>query len=266
VLEAAPKAERLAVLQNGMIDVAALEKTVAGAALVSVMLVNNETGVIQPLEKICAIAKAAGARVHCDAVQGAGRIAINMRELGVDYLSLSSHKTGGPQGVGALVVAPGAPPVKLIHGGGQERRQRAGTENVAGIAGFGAAAQAAVAEMARYQKLGALRDRIEKEIPGLTVFGQNAPRVVNTTCFAFAGVPADTQLMALDLAGVCVSSGSACSSGSVKPSHVLEAMGIAPALAGCALRVSLGWDTRAEDIDAFIAQYKQLAPSWKKAA
>jgi cysteine desulfurase len=177
-------------------------------------------------------------------------------------MTRSAHKMGGPQGAGALIVAPGAPPVKLIHGGGQERRARAGTENVAGIAGYGVAAK--LGDIAAYQKLSPLRDRIETEIAGITVFGRNSPRVANTTCFALPGVPADTQLMALDLKGICVSSGSACSSGSVKPSHVLEAMGIDAALASCALRVSLGWTTTSADIDTFIETYKSLQASWQK--
>jgi cysteine desulfurase len=261
VLEAAPNALRIPVGRDGLVDLHALESLLDGASLVCVMLVNNETGVIQPVDQIASMAKAKGVRVHCDAVQALGRIPVAMN---VDYMTLSAHKIGGPQGVGALVVAPGTPPVKLIHGGGQERRARAGTENVAGIAGFAAAVQDAGIET--FQNLASLRNIIEQTLPGITVFGQSAARVANTTCFALPGVPADTQLMALDLAGICVSSGSACSSGSVKPSHVLEAMGIAPDLANCALRVSLGWNTTQDDVDTFIATYKQLAQSWKQAA
>lgn len=262
VLESAPKAERIPVGNDGLVDLQAIEGMIDGASLISVMMVNNETGVIQPIEKIVALAKAKGVRVHCDAVQAAGRIPLAMN--GIDYLTLSAHKMGGPQGVGALIVAPGAPPVKLIHGGGQERRARAGTENVAGIAGFGAIAE--LANIEQFQKLTSLRNIIEQTIPGIIVFGQSSARVANTTCFALPGVLADTQLMALDLAGICVSSGSACSSGSVKPSHVLEAMGIAPDLANCALRVSLGWNTTQKDVDTFIETYIRLAQSWKKAA
>lgn len=261
VLEAAPNAQRIPVGTDGIVDLHALENMIEGASLISVMMVNNETGVIQPIEKIAALAKAKGIRVHCDAVQAAGRIPLSMN---VDYLTLSAHKMGGPQGVGALVTVPGAPPVKLIHGGGQERRARAGTENVMGIAGFGAAAKAVNIEA--FQKLASLRNIIEQTIPGITVFGQSAARVANTTCFALPGVAADTQLMALDLAGICVSSGSACSSGTVKPSHVLEAMGIAPELATCALRVSLGWNTTQADVDTFIAAYTKFIPNWKRAA
>lgn len=265
VMEAMPTAQRIPVLPSGLVDMdayAALLKT--SPALVSVMAVNNETGVIQPIAEMARMARAVGAKFHCDAVQAAGRIGIDMPVLGVDYLTLSAHKMGGPQGVGALVTIAGAPPVKLIYGGGQERRARAGTENVAGIYGFGIAAQLAAKDIPAYQKLSVLRDAIESNIEGITVFGQDRDRVANTTCFALKGVPADTQLMALDLAGICVSSGSACSSGSVKPSHVLEAMGIAPALATCALRVSLGWATTTADIDTFIATYNRLKNTWQK--
>jgi len=263
VLEAAPNAAHIPVKADGLIDLDALERMAEGAQLVSVMLVNNETGVIQPIEQISKIVKAKGALMHCDAVQAMGRIDVDVQKLGVDYLTITAHKFGGPQGVGALIALAGTKPVKLIHGGGQERRARAGTENVAGIAGFGAAVKAI--DIAQYQTLAVLRDRIE-QMSGIHVFGKNAPRVANTTCFANNGVPADTQLMALDLAGVCVSSGSACSSGSVKPSHVLQSMGIDASLANSALRVSLGWDTTERDVDKFIAMYQKLAPTWKKAA
>jgi len=267
VIEAAPQATRIPVKADGLIDMDALALMLQPSdapALISVMLVNNETGVIQPVADIAKLAHTYGARVHTDAVQAAGRIAIDMPSLGVDYLTISAHKMGGPQGSGAIVGIAGAPPVKLIHGGGQERRQRAGTENVAGIAGFGVAAKLAQDNLKTYAALAAMRDAIEARIPHITVFGATAPRVANTTCFALPGVPADTQLMALDLAGICVSSGSACSSGSVKPSHVLEAMGIAPALATCALRVSLGVTTTQADIDSFIDTYNRLALTWLK--
>lgn len=267
VLESLPNAQRIAVLENGVVDMDALTRLLdEKTALVSVMFVNNETGVIQPIEQIAALAHAKGARVHTDAVQAAGRIPIDIKKLGVDYLSLTAHKFGGPQGVGALIAIAGAPPVKILHGGGQERRQRAGTENVAGIVGFGKAATLATENMSNYQKLSNLRDKIESALHGVRVFGAKSPRVVNTTCLALPGVPADTQLMALDLAGICVSSGSACSSGSVKPSHVLAAMGIADDLASCALRVSLGWNTTAHDVDTFIETYTHLSKTWLKGA
>lgn len=258
VMEAA-KADRIPVGADGVIDMDALAATIAGAALVSVMWVNNETGVIQPVDAIAALCKRHGVKFHCDAVQAAGKIPLS--PVG-DYMTISAHKFAGPMGAGAIIVDSKAPPVKLIHGGGQERRQRAGTENVAAIAGFGAAAKAV--DLQAFAQLAILRDRIENEIPGIQVFGKTSLRVANTTCFALPGVPADTQLMALDLAGICVSSGSACSSGSVKPSHVLEAMGIAPALSSCALRVSLGWNTTPADIDTFIDTYKRLISTWQK--
>jgi cysteine desulfurase len=204
-----------------------------------------------------------------DAVQAAGRIPIDMQKIGADYITLSAHKIGGAPGAGAIIAALKAPPVKLIHGGGQERRQRAGTENAPAIIGFGAAAQCAVEDMAAFAKLAALRDRMEdalRQIDGIHFYGNGAPRVANTSCFSLKGVAADTQLMALDLAGISVSSGSACSSGSVKPSHVLEAMHVAPELANCALRVSLGWTTTAADIDTFIDTYTKLAVGWERHA
>ena len=261
----ATDAQIIPVSKNGIVDLAALERMLehTNRALVSVMWVNNETGVIQPVEDIAALCRRAGALFHCDAVQAAGRVPVSMV---ADYLTLSAHKIGGPQGVGALVVAPKAPPVRLIYGGGQERRQRAGTENVAGIAGFGAAARDALAGLAGFAALASWRNAIESALAGIHVFGTGAPRVANTSCFALRGVNADTQLMALDLAGICVSSGSACSSGSVKPSHVLAAMGADSALSACALRVSLGWTTTQAEIDAFIAAWQKLAAQWVRAA
>lgn len=264
VAECVPEARRIPTHNDGLPDMESFARLLRDTTprLVSVMLVNNETGVINPVAEMAAMARAAGALVHCDAVQAAGRITIDMDALGVDYLTLSAHKMGGPQGAGALIVKPAAPEVKLLHGGGQERNRRAGTENVAAIAGFGLAADIA----AKFQgpDLAPLRDRIETQIPGITVFGQNSQRVANTTCFALEGTPADTQMMALDLAGICVSSGAACSSGTVKPSRVLEAMNIPAGLARCALRVSLGWNTTAAEVENFIRTYKDLQKTWRK--
>ncbi len=182
----------------------------------------------------------------------------------LDYMSLSAHKLGGPQGAGALVTAPGAKPVKLLHGGGQEKRQRAGTENVAAIAGFGLAAELAQKNIpTAFQDIAALRDRMEKElqhaVPALVVHGQGAPRVANTSLFSLPGVAAQTQIMALDLAGIAVSSGSACSSGTVKTSHVLRAMGVAENVAESALRISMGPATTAAEIDNFIRVWSEMA-------
>lgn len=228
-----------------------------GPMLVSVMAANNETGVLQPLKDIGALVREAGGFLHVDAVQAAGRIPIDMDTWQADVISLSAHKFGGPQGIGAVVVRSSARvPSALISGGGQENRRRAGTENVAAIVGFGVAAQCAAAEVSEPGGLAALRDRIETEVsdlcPGTIVFGRDAERLANTSCFAIPGVSAETALIAFDLEHISLSSGSACSSGKVSVSHVLTAMGVDEAVARCALRVSLGWNTADEDIDRFL--------------
>jgi cysteine desulfurase len=254
VLKAVPDAERVAVDANGVIDLAALERMLAnGPALVSVMFANNETGVIQPIAEVVRLARTAGALVHCDAVQAAGKVPVDLHGLGVDYLSLSAHKLGGPTGVGALVVRDGAPFATDRVGGGQESRRRAGTENVAGIVGFGAAAEASRGGL----DVAALRDRIEANLTG-KVHGAAASRLPNTTCLSMSGVAAETQVMALDLAGVAVSAGSACSSGKVTRSAVLAAMGVDPAEAETAIRISCGWNTVFEDIERLIAAWQGL--------
>lgn len=265
VLESAPHAERIPVTHDGVIDIARFEAMLEGddIALVSVMLVNNETGVIQPVEELARRVRAKHPRAffHTDAVQAAGKIPFALAMLGVDYLSLSAHKMGGPQGIGALLCAPGSEPVPFIHGGGQEKRQRAGTENIAAIAGFGLAADIAQKELQRFQELAKLRDELEQQLknaaPVITIFGQNAPRVANTSNIGLPGIAANTQLMNLDIEGIAVSSGSACSSGTVKPSHVLEAMQAGPDLSSHALRISMGWDTKPDDM-------KRLAEAWLK--
>lgn len=261
VRRAAPQAELLTVDGDGVLDLAALERALASSAeptLVSVMLANNETGVLQPVAEVARLARSAGALVHCDAVQGAGKVPVHLRDLGVDYLSLSAHKIGGPTGVGALVVRKGAPLSPALRGGGQESSRRAGTENVAGIAGFGAAAVLA----APRGDLTTLRDGLEfslvKIASAARVFGAAAPRLGNTSCISMPGVPAETQVMAFDLAGVCISAGAACSSGKVQRSPVLDAMGVAAAEAVCATRISLGWNTEAADIERLIAAWKDL--------
>ncbi len=246
--------------RNGIVDLAALERMLAGAepALVSVMLANNETGVIQPVAEVVRLARAANALVHCDAVQGAGKAPIDLRGLGVDYLSLSAHKLGGPTGVGALVVRAGAPFATDRKGGGQESNRRAGTENLAGIVGFGAAAEASRDGL----DTAPLRDRLETGLraiaPQARIYGAAVPRLVNTTCISMPGVKAETQVMALDLAGVCVSAGAACSSGKVSRSAVLAAMGVEPAESETAIRISCGWNTVSGDIDCLIAAWKGL--------
>lgn len=231
-------------------------------ALVSLHLANNETGVIQPLVEVAAIAKRFGALLHSDAVQAAGKIAIDIQALGVDVLTLSAHKIGGPKGIGAIVFRTGALELadKPLRGGGQERGWRAGTENLPGIVGFGAAAALAGAALTtEAERLSVLRDRLEDGLlalsPDTVIFGRAAPRLPNTSAFATVGLTAETTLIKLDLAGVALSSGSACSSGKVKRSHVLTAMGIDPAMSAAALRASLGWTTSGVEIDHLLAAY-----------
>jgi cysteine desulfurase len=265
VLEAARASGRavdtLPVDGEGLIDLAALERLLKTGpkALISVMLANNETGVIEPVREVSKLAHAHGALVHTDAVQALGKIPVNFGLLGVDLLSVSAHKLGGPLGAGALVIRDGLALEPLIHGGGQELRRRAGTENLPAIAGFAAALQEKRLEFR------ALRDHLESELEGAVIFGAKSERLPNTSCFAMPGLSAETALMALDLAGFAVSSGSACSSGKVAKSHVLTAMGIAPDLAGAAIRVSLGWTNTAEDIDQFISTWRRLKARRKAA-
>lgn len=260
VLQAVPDAGRIPVDRDGMVDQAALTVLLEGdgrPALVSVMLANNETGAIQPVHEIAAIAHARGALLHCDAVQAAGKIPVSLAATGADFLTLSAHKIGGPAGVGALVMAAGAELAPLFRGGGQERYRRAGTENLAGIAGFAAAA--AAADAAEYARVRDLRDRLEAALPpAAVVVGAGAPRLPNTAAIAMPGVPAETQIIALDLDGVMVSAGAACSSGKVGPSHVLAAIGVAPEIAGATIRVSLGWSTTEADIAHFLDAWTAL--------
>lgn len=264
VIDSGVTAELIPVTEDGIVDIQAFKKLLQQdpkPALVSVMLVNNETGVIQPIHEISRLAKEAGAVVHTDAVQAVGRIAFTREQLGVDFITLSAHKFGGPQGVGAIIMAPKAPLPKLLRGGGQERRQRAGTENVAGIAGFGLAVELAQAQLEQFQKLSAKRARIEDHLRGhntVRVHGRNAPRVANTTSVSLTGTSSETLLMALDLEGIAVSTGSACSSGTVKPSHVLLAMGVPEEEARCSLRISLGWNTSDENVEDFIAAWDKV--------
>ncbi|HEX8570634.1 MAG TPA: cysteine desulfurase family protein [Caulobacteraceae bacterium] len=225
-----------------------------GPPFAALMLANNETGVIQPVEVAAAMLHQHGGRLHVDAVQAAGKVLVDMEALGADTLSVAAHKLGGPGGVGALAYAPGAPVRRRLHGGGQERGLRAGTENVCGIAGFGAAAEAARKGLSRFADQAEWRDaaaaRLHEKAP-VIVLAENVERLPNTLCFATSGFEAARQLMALDLAQVMVSAGSACSSGKVKPSHVLTAMGLEEQ-AGCAIRVSGGWATTEADWVKFV--------------
>jgi cysteine desulfurase len=248
---------------NGVVDLESLGRLLGeaeGRTLVSVMLANNETGIIQPVAEVARIAHAGGAIVHTDAVQAGGRMPVEIAALGVDVMTLSAHKIGGPQGAGAIVrVLEDLTFAPLMTGGGQEKRLRAGTENVAAIAGFGAAAKAALAESGKGNDWAAWRDRIAAIVGDrATVFGAGGERLPQTLCFAIAVIPAETLLIALDLEGVSVSSGSACSSGKVAPSHVLAAMGIPTDLARCAIRVSLGWDSTENDLDSFASSWRAV--------
>jgi cysteine desulfurase len=215
------------------------------------MAANNETGVVQPVAEAVSIARAAGGLVHCDAVQAVGKIDVNADALGVDYLSFNAHKLGGPQGVGALVVRPGAPLAPQIRGGGQELGRRAGTESVAASVGFGAAIEAAQRGRLNAKWRTELERKLVSAVPRAVVFGAAAERLPNTVCIAAPGLPSENMVIALDLDGVSVSAGAACSSGKVTQSQVLTAMGVEPSLAVCAIRVSFGWNTSEQDLGAF---------------
>jgi cysteine desulfurase len=237
------------------------------------MLANNETGVIQPLTQVAALAQAAGALLHVDAVQALGRIPCNINKIQADLLTVSGHKIGAPKGVGALIKRDQALYLAdpLIKGGGQERGARAGTESVAAIAGFAAAAAVAQEALpAEGARMAALRDRLEAglkaSMPQVTIFGAGAERLPNTTLFAVPGVRAETAVIALDLEGFAVSSGAACSSGKVQPSHVLAAMGVPPALAQGAIRLSLGAATAESEVDRFLDAWIRLAKALAKEA
>jgi len=257
---------RLAVLPvnaRGVLDLEALRVALRegkGRALVAVMAANNETGVVQPISEVSRLAREAGALLLVDAVPAAGKMKLDFSLC--DYMVLSAHKLGGPMGVGALLVADGAPLAPQLVGGGQQRGLRAGAENLAGIAGFAAAANTLADGEGERARLAHLTDRFEQalkqEIPEAVVFGAGAERLCSTSAFAVPGVTAETALIALDMDGVMVSSGATCSSGKVTVSHVLSAMGVDEALAACALRASFGWSSTVEDVNAAIASLVKL--------
>jgi cysteine desulfurase len=254
------------VTPSGIVDLGHLRALLEDgpAALVSVMLANNETGAIQPVAELAEIVHAAGGLLHVDAIQALGKIPFDIRSMGADLMTLSAHKIGGPKGVGALVLGEDVQGLEpLLRGGGQELGRRAGTENVAGIAAFGAAAKAAMGLLeGDAVRLGALRDRLEQGLRhtrGIIVFAGDAPRLPNTTLFTVPGLKAETAVIGFDLAGIAVSSGSACSSGKVQPSHVLAAMGLGRDLAQGAVRLSLGWSTSQTDIDMTLEAWRKLA-------
>jgi cysteine desulfurase len=254
------------VTKSGVVDLDHLRKLLdkGSPALVSVMSANNETGAVQPVAEVAEIVHAAGSLLHVDAIQALGKIPFDIKVIDADLVTLSAHKIGGPKGVGALVLGDGLTGLEpLWRGGGQELGRRAGTENVAGIAGFGAAVEVAVrGESGDAVRLEALRDRLEnglRQTAGLLVFCTDVPRLPNTTLFTAPGLKAETAVIGFDLEGIAVSSGSACSSGKVQPSHVLEAMGFGPKLAQGAVRLSLGWSTQEADIDLCLKAWRKLA-------
>jgi len=259
--------DQIGVDQQGQLDFTQLRKTLRGmestaSKLVAVMLANNETGVINDVAAIAEQAREVGAVLLVDAVQAVGKIPVDVAALGAPLMSLSAHKIYGPKGAGALIVDKALDMEPLLHGGGHEKGRRAGTENVAAIVGFGKAAELAMSALApRAAQLQQLRDYLEQrltaEMPGLCIFGQQAQRLFNTSFFALPGVDGETLLMSLDQAGLAVSSGSACSTGEVEPSHVLMAMGVDPALARGAIRVSMGKDSRRDEVDHFVDCFKQ---------
>jgi cysteine desulfurase len=258
--------ETVGVTRSGLLDLDRLRAILEGRppALVSLMLANNETGAVQPVAKAGEMVHAAGGLLHVDAIQAFGKIPFNLNEMNADLVTLSAHKIGGPKGVGAVVLAEGVLGFEpLLRGGGQELGRRAGTENVAGIAGFGAAVKAAMDNReSDAVRLESLRNRLENGLRDTTdaiVFADGAPRLPNTTLFTVPGLKAETAVIGFDLAGIAVSSGSACSSGKVQPSHVLEAMGFGPELAKGAVRLSLGWSTSDVDIDRCLEAWRKLS-------
>ncbi len=261
----------IGVTGSGLIDLDHLRRLLAEGppALVSVMLANNETGALQPVGEVADIVHEAGGLLHVDAIQALGKIPLDIKAMRGDLVTLSAHKIGGPKGVGALVMAEEVQGLEpLLRGGGQELGRRAGTENVAGISAFGAAVRAAMAALyGDAVRLRGLRDRLEaglKKTPGMLVFSADVPRLPNTTLFSVPGLKAETAVIGFDLGGVSVSSGSACSSGKVQPSHVLEAMGFGKELAQGAVRLSLGWSTSEADIDLALEAWRKLADALLK--
>lgn len=274
------QAVELPALASGVIDLGSLAawleahketlQRAPGGTLLALQAANNETGVVQPVADAVALAATYGVLVHVDAVQAVGRLPTDFAASKSSFLAISGHKLGGPKGIGALVVRSGAPLPPRVIGGGQERGMRAGTENVAAIAGFGAAAAAAAGEIGYFAALGGLRDRIEAGViqasPGAVVIAQDSERLPNTTCLALPGRTAETLVAAFDLTGVAVSAGAACSSGKVQASPVLAAMGLSRDIARGAIRISIGPATTVEDIDAFVAAWVRITRRAAQAA
>jgi cysteine desulfurase len=260
----------LPVSRDGVVQVDAIADAILrggeplGRAVIALQWANNETGVVQPVAEVAQFARSHGVAVHCDAVQGVGRMPVDFAALGLDTMALSAHKLGGPKGIGALVIREGTNVQALLRGGGQERRRRAGTEDVLAIVGFGAAAKVASEGLARRHEIDLLRTRLEvgmlQACPDAVVFGAAVERLDNTTCIS-SGRSAEILVIKLDMAGFAVSAGSACSSGKVAASHVLAAMGIDPELARGAIRISLGASTTGADVDAFLRAWREVHSS-----
>ncbi|RIA56690.1 cysteine desulfurase family protein [Dichotomicrobium thermohalophilum] len=262
---------RLPVTADGVVDLDAAKELISrgdGAPfMVSVMSANNETGAIQPTAELGEIVRAAGGILHCDAVQSVGRVPMDVSALGADLVSVSAHKFGGPKGAGALIIVRDElhNPVPVMHGGGQERGRRAGTENFPAIAGFGAAAEAVQRDLQTGDGIGAvqpLRDRLERELKRIAadawIAAENASRLPNTTCVAVPGLHGETLVIAMDLEGIAVSAGSACSSGKVERSHVLDAMGLDNETASGAIRISLGWSSTDAEVERFLSAWQAI--------
>ena len=259
--------------RNGIIDLDDLKLTLekGNVGLVSIMHGNNETGVIQPLDKIVALCKEYGVRVHTDAVQTAGKVALSFKDLGVDFMTVSFHKLGGPKGIGAVIMKADIDMECHTSGGSQERNRRAGTENIIGIAGAGACTEEWQVSVDKMQnQIGPMRDKLEKGLKQLSnelyIIGESTNRVPNTTNVIVPGLEGETAVMSLDMAGFCVSTGSACSSGRVEPSRVILAHGIPADEALCALRISLGWQTTEAEVDAFLAAFGEMLGRMQKAS
>ncbi|QIO34215.1 cysteine desulfurase family protein [Bradyrhizobium sp. 1(2017)] len=267
----AERTKLIPVRRSGVVDLEHLKAQLAGGppALVSIMAGNNETGALQPIAEAARIVHEAGGLLHVDAIQALGKIPFDIRDIGADLATFSAHKIGGPKGVGALAVAEGLAGLEpVLRGGGQELNRRAGTENVAGIAGFGAAVKRALQTLPEdLERMASLRDHLEnglRAIAGATIFANDVERLPNTVLFTAPGLKAETAVIGFDLAGVAVSSGSACSSGKVQPSHVLSAMGYDPAVAQGAVRLSLGWSTEPDDINRALEAWRKLGNSLLK--
>lgn len=265
VLFAAEAEHRIPVTVDGVVDLTRFEEILCrqtSPSLISVMLANNETGVIQPLQEITSLAHSYECLVHCDGVQALGKMDIDMSCLGVDLLSLSAHKAGGPKGVGALIISDGVTIFPQLLGGGQEYSLRPGTENFVSILGFAAAVSAIQEkpeEISRISKMhSCLENKLKEAFPDVQIFGSSSPRLINTTCVRMRGLSAETQIIALDLAGISVSAGSACSSGKVTASHVLKAMGLSSAVANEAIRISIGWGTTDDDVESATKAWIEL--------